>query len=56
MKEPPIIKYKVIGYIHTPFLEKKGTPIQPSYSSADGTIEIFPQYGEGLEDLDGFSH
>ncbi len=56
MEETPKIKYKVIGYIRTPFTEKKGTPIQPSYSSADGIIELFPQYGEGLDDLDGFSH
>ncbi len=45
MEETPIIKYEVIGYIRTPFTEKKGTPIQPSYSSTDGLIEIFPQYG-----------
>lgn len=32
-------------------------PIQPTgEASAPGTIEIFPEYQEGLKDLDGFSH
>jgi tRNA-Thr(GGU) m(6)t(6)A37 methyltransferase TsaA len=52
-----IITYKPIGIIHTPFTEHKGTPIQPRRGRGiQGTIEIFPQYAEGLADLDGFSH
>ena len=32
-------------------------PIQPtSKASAPGRVEIFPEYEEGLKDLDGFSH
>lgn len=51
------IKYKPIGIIHTPFTKRKGTPIQPRRGRGiKGTIEIFPQYAEGLADLDGFSH
>jgi tRNA-Thr(GGU) m(6)t(6)A37 methyltransferase TsaA len=54
MKE---IRYKPIGIIHSPFKEPKGTPIQPaSAKGAKGTIEIFPEYAEGLKDIDGFSH
>ncbi len=51
------IEYKPIGIVHSPFLESEGTPIQPSRSNnAAGTVEVFPEYGEGLSDLDGFSH
>ena len=51
-----LISYRIIGIIRTPYKKKKGVPIQSAYSNADGIIEIFPQYSEGLKDLDGFSH
>lgn len=47
---------KPIGIIYTPFKCKKGTPIQPFKSKADGRIEIFQNFVEGLSDIDGFSH
>ncbi len=51
------IKYNPIGIIHSPFKEPKGTPIQPrAAEGVDGTVEVFPEYIEGVEDLDGFSH
>lgn len=51
------IKYRPIGVVHSPFKEPKGTPIQPtSAKGIRGSIEIFPQYTEGLKDLEGFSH
>jgi tRNA-Thr(GGU) m(6)t(6)A37 methyltransferase TsaA len=51
------IEYRPIGVVHSPFLEPKGAPIQPSRSKgARGTVEIDPEYVEGLQDLDGFSH
>ena len=54
MKE---IRYKPIGITHSPFKEPKGTPIQPvAGQEVEGTIEIFPEYVEGLKDLEGFSH
>lgn len=54
MKE---ITYKPIGKIHSPFKEPKGTPIQPSAGkNAEGIVELFPDFAEGLKDLDGFSH
>ena len=46
---------KPIGIIHTPHKEQNGTPIQPRFSKdVEGTIEIYPEYTEGLSDLDGF--
>jgi len=51
------IKYKPIGVIHSPFKEPKGTPIQPAGAeNIAGTVELFPEYVEGLKDLEGFSH
>jgi tRNA-Thr(GGU) m(6)t(6)A37 methyltransferase TsaA len=51
------IRYKPIGIIHSPFKEPKGTPIQPAGAKGiDGTAEIFPEYAEGLKDIEGFSH
>lgn len=31
-------------------------PIQASHSTAQGWVELFPEYQTGLQDLDGFSH
>ncbi|EMR74033.1 putative methyltransferase, YaeB/AF_0241 family [Thermoplasmatales archaeon SCGC AB-539-N05] len=51
------ITYKPIGMIHSPFKKPKGTPIQSSSAKGvKGTVEIFPEYVEGLQDIDGFSH
>ncbi len=51
------IKYKPIGVIHSPFKEPKGTPIQPAGAEGiAGTVEVFPEYVEGLKDIEGFSH
>jgi tRNA (adenine37-N6)-methyltransferase len=49
--------YKSIGVIHSPFKEPKNVPIQAAASKGtEGTIEIYPQYVQGLTDLEGFSH
>ena len=52
----PII-YHHIGIVHTPFLRQQGTPIQPiAGKDVRGTVEVFPEYADGLKDIDGFSH
>jgi len=46
-----------IGVIHSPHINAKEAPIQPIYAEgAKGHAEIFPQYTDGLQDLEGFSH
>ena len=51
------ISYSPIGIIRSPYKETKGTPIQTSGAKGvRGTVEIFPEWVEGLKDLDGFSH
>jgi tRNA-Thr(GGU) m(6)t(6)A37 methyltransferase TsaA len=51
------VTYKPIGIIHTPFKNLSDAPIQPSAGRGEaGRVELFPQYAEGLQDLDRFSH
>lgn len=51
------IEYRPIGIIHTPFTERQGMPIQPSRGrGVRGTVEVAPEFTDGLADLDGFSH
>ena len=51
------ITYRPIGVVHSPFKKPRGTPIQPpGAEGVAGTVEVFPEYAEGLLDLDGFSH
>jgi tRNA-Thr(GGU) m(6)t(6)A37 methyltransferase TsaA len=46
---------KTIGIIHSSFQKCSETPIQSSASkNSQGSVEIFPEYIEGLRDLDGF--
>jgi tRNA-Thr(GGU) m(6)t(6)A37 methyltransferase TsaA len=50
------VKYRTIGVIHSPFTRKDETPIQGVFSDAKGTVEVFPEYADGLKDIEGFSH
>ena len=52
-----VIEYKPIGVIHSPFKSARGVPIQPKAAEeVEGVVEVFPDYVEGLRDLNGFSH
>lgn len=51
------ITLRSIGVLRTPFDTPEDMPIQPiSSSAASGKAIIFPEYSDGLFDLDGFSH
>jgi len=51
------IEYQPIGIIHSPFTEIDDMPIQPPGAlGVRGTVELFPEYRDGLQDLEGFSH
>lgn len=51
------IEFTPIGIAHTPFSEPADTPRQAALAKdALGTVEVFPDYREGLKDLEGFSH
>jgi tRNA-Thr(GGU) m(6)t(6)A37 methyltransferase TsaA len=51
------ITFRPIGLISTPFTTPAGTPIQPrAAEGVAGSIKIFPEFSQGLQDLEGFSH
>jgi len=52
-----INEFSPIGLIHSPYKKPEGVPIQPVYSGEiTAEIEIYPEFQQGLQDLDGFSH
>lgn len=52
-----MIEYQPIGTIYTPFTQTRGTPIQTTAAlGKKGTIEIYPQFVQGLKDIEQFSH
>jgi tRNA-Thr(GGU) m(6)t(6)A37 methyltransferase TsaA len=50
------IVMKPIGLLHSPFTDKQQTPIQPTRSQASGWAEVYPEFAQGLQDIEGFSH
>ena len=51
------ILYTPIGEIRSEHVEAERTPIQPVYArGSKGRAEVFPEYADGLRDLEGFSH
>jgi tRNA-Thr(GGU) m(6)t(6)A37 methyltransferase TsaA len=52
-----VVEFKPIGKIQTPFSSKEDCPIQPFYASgAEGRVELFQPFDQGLKDIAGFSH
>jgi tRNA-Thr(GGU) m(6)t(6)A37 methyltransferase TsaA len=51
------VVYRPIGVIRSEHVRAEDTPIQPVHAGdCRGRVEVFPEYVEGLKDLDGFSH
>ena len=51
------IEFKPIGIIHSPFKKPGEAPTSTNRGEGvEGTIELYPEYQQGLADLDGFSH
>lgn len=51
----PNIVLHPIGIIRTPFAQATGMPVQASMArGVRGSVELFPEYVEGLADLGGF--
>ncbi len=54
---PQEIVLKPIGVIHTPFKQPKSAPAQPDRGKdVEGTVEVFPDYADGLQNIERFSH
>lgn len=48
---------KPVGIIHSPFMTKDEAPIQGIFRpDARGEVEVFPEFEEGLKDIELFSH
>lgn len=46
---------KIIGTVHSPFRVVAGTPIQSAMAQGvEGSVEVFPEFVPGLQDLEGF--
>ena len=53
----PSIEFTPIGVLHTPFTSRAGMPIQGGLTPEHhGVLEVDPQWAEGLQDIEGFSH
>jgi tRNA-Thr(GGU) m(6)t(6)A37 methyltransferase TsaA len=51
------ICFRPIGIIRSCHVKAEETPIQPAYAKGClGRAEIFPEFAQGLKDLDGYSH
>ena len=51
------MEFHPIGTIRSPFETREGMPIQPSGAvGVEGRVELAPEFAEGLQDLEGFSH
>jgi tRNA-Thr(GGU) m(6)t(6)A37 methyltransferase TsaA len=51
------ITIRTIGTIHTPYKTKEETPIQGNFNQdSKGTVEVFPEFEEGLKDIETFTH
>lgn len=51
------ISFKPIGIIHTPHVTQENMPIQSlSATGVKATVELLPEYVDGLKDLEDFSH
>lgn len=56
MSNAPIV-CQPIGVIHSEHAIARKTPIQPAYASeCAGRVDVYPEFAEGLNDLEGFSH
>lgn len=52
-----VISYNPIGVIHSEHRVASEAPIQPVYAkNCRGWVEVFPEFAEGLRDVEGFSH
>lgn len=49
-------EFRPIGTVNSPLTTRGAPPFQSTFSQAEGKIEVFPEYHEGLRDLEGFSH
>jgi tRNA (adenine37-N6)-methyltransferase len=53
----PLVSYRPIGLLRSPHADIAGMPIQPVGAlGIPGRVEVWPEFADGLLDLEGFSH
>ncbi|MBN1152851.1 MAG: tRNA (N6-threonylcarbamoyladenosine(37)-N6)-methyltransferase TrmO [Dehalococcoidia bacterium] len=53
----PEVRYTPIGLVHSPHTsDDLARPTRLHKRDIEGSIEVFPEYIDGLRDLEGFSH
>lgn len=58
MAEAEAISLKPIGYVRSSYTTTQQVPkgLGAKHDTAEGTIEILPEFERGLQDIEGFSH
>jgi tRNA-Thr(GGU) m(6)t(6)A37 methyltransferase TsaA len=56
MRKGHSLELKPIGIIHSPYKSRASAPYQGYRSEQVSQIEVFEQFEEGLQDIEGFSH
>lgn len=55
--KPTTYNLAPVGTVHSPFTDTSEVPKGPGAKHvAEGTLEILPEYADGLADIEGFSH
>jgi len=50
------VTFRAIGLLRSPHTQPEATPIQPGYArDCIGRAELFPEFADGLADIEGFS-
>ena len=50
------MEFTPIGIVHSPWKTPGAPPFQGVFSDAEGTLEVYPEFCEGLGSIEGFSH
>jgi tRNA-Thr(GGU) m(6)t(6)A37 methyltransferase TsaA len=56
MQQGHSMELKPIGVIHSPYKDRGEAPYQGYRSKKTSRIEVFKEFEEGLQDIEGFSH
>jgi tRNA-Thr(GGU) m(6)t(6)A37 methyltransferase TsaA len=56
MRKTERLELKPIGIIHSPYKDRDQVPYQRYRSKRISRIEVFKEFEEGLQDIEGFSH
>ena len=56
MKQEHVLELKPIGVIHSPFKDRSEVPSRGYKSRRISRVEVFEEFAEGLQDVEGFSH